>query len=425
MPSRDGCAPRYQTPSPSPSPAMSAEPEPEWPMARRLERFSTMSVLAVDDNPANVELLRALLEGEGLSRVSTETDSRRVSDLLPSVNPDLVLLDLHMPHIDGVAVLEQITKFAAGAYLPVLVLTADVSSEARNRALAHGASDFLSKPLDLTEVTLRIANLLQTRQLYAALRRTERVDEAIPLEEGLVRDRIQAVLQDASVTPVFQPIVDIDTMTTVGHEALARFATPHERGPAGWFADALRVGLGVELEWLALTRALPFLDTASAETFLALNMSPATILHLRQQPLCGPELCPRIVVELTEHVPVEDYSALRGSLSVMREQGARLAADDLGSGYGGFRHLLALEPDIIKLDISIVQRIDRNKGARALASALVAFAADVGALVIAEGVEEAAELAELRDVGVHLAQGYYLGRPEPAAEGEALHVLDK
>jgi EAL domain-containing protein (putative c-di-GMP-specific phosphodiesterase class I)/CheY-like chemotaxis protein len=385
-------------------------------MTGRLERFSTMSVLVVDDNIANVELLAALLEDEGLSRVTTETDSRLVSDILPSVNPDLVLLDLHMPHLDGVAVLEQITRFAAGTYLPVLVLTADVTSDARNRALAHGARDFLSKPLDLTEVTLRIANLLETRQLYAALRRTGRVDEYAPEDDDLVRDRIQTVLHDAGITPFFQRVVDVDTMTTVGHEALARFATSHERGPAGWFGDAFRVGLGVELEWLAVTRALPFLETAPT-TFLALNMSPATILHLREQNLCDPDLCPRIVVELTEHVPIEDYSALHDSLRDMRAHGARLAADDLGSGYAGFRHLIALEPDIIKLDISLVRGIHRNKGARALASALVAFAADVGAAVIAEGVEEAAELAELRDIGVHLAQGYYLGRPEPSTLG--------
>ena len=96
-------------------------------MTRRLKRFATMSVLVVDDNPANVDLLRALLNVEGLHRVTTETDSRRVADLLPSVNPDLVLLDMHMPHLDGSAVLDSITRFAAGtsspSRKPLLILT--------------------------------------------------------------------------------------------------------------------------------------------------------------------------------------------------------------------------------------------------------------------------------------------------------------
>jgi EAL domain-containing protein (putative c-di-GMP-specific phosphodiesterase class I) len=386
-------------------------------MTGRLERFSTMSVLVIDDNLANVDLVKKLLRGEGLNRVTTETDSRRVAALLPSVNPDLVVLDLHMPHVDGPATLETITQFAAGTYLPVLVLTADVTSEARDRALELGARDFLAKPFDLTEVTLRIANLLETRQLYAALRNTEGTDDLQPEEDGPTRARVEAVLHDSSVTPFFQRIVDIDTMTDVGHEALARFVQPHERGPAGWFSDALRIGLGTELEWLAVTKALPFLETAPPETFLALNMSPAAILHLRRESLCDLALCPQIVIELTEHVPIEDYSALHDALREMRANGARLAADDLGSGYAGFRHLIALEPDIIKLDISLVSNIHCSRGARALTTALVAFAADVDAVVIAEGVEQAPELAELADIGVHWAQGYFLGRPEPSRIG--------
>jgi EAL domain-containing protein (putative c-di-GMP-specific phosphodiesterase class I)/ActR/RegA family two-component response regulator len=382
-------------------------------MTKRLERFSSMSVLVIDDNSVNVELLKALLKAEGIHRVICETDARRISGALPQVNPDLILLDLHMPHVDGYAVLDEIRAFAAGSYLPVLVLTADVTPAARNRALAHGARDFLTKPLDVTEVTLRIANLLETRQLYAALRRTVSTDGAAHSALPEAQERIEAVLINRTITPVFQPVVDLDTTETVGYEALARFAQPHNRGPAGWFQDAFQVGLGVELEWLAVTQALPFLELIHPEMFLALNMSPATILHLQKETLCSPNLCPQIVVELTEHVPIEDYSALHDALRDIRDQGARLAADDLGSGYAGFRHLVALEPDIIKLDISLVSGMHRNRAARALARALVAFASDVGAVVIAEGVEEAPDVEELREIGVHWAQGYFLGRPEP------------
>ena len=381
-------------------------------VSKGLERFSTMSVLVVDDDQANVDLLARLLRGEGLQRITTETDSRRVPSLLTSVNPDLVLLDMHMPHIDGHAMLEKIAQYASGTYLPVLVLTGDETTDARNGALAHGARDFLTKPLDLTEVTLRVANLLETRHLYATLRRTVNQREDGQEESAVVRSRIEAVLNNRSISPVFQQIVDIKTMRTVGYEALARFPHPNERGPAAWFNDAFRVGLGVDLEWLAVEKALQFLETSSPETFLALNMSPAMILYLQEQKLCDPDLCPRIVIELTEHVPIEDYSALHHALRYLRDHGTRLAADDLGAGYAGFRHLIALEPDIIKLDISLVAGIHRSPGARALTSALVAFATDVGAIVIAEGVEQAPELAELREIGVPWAQGFYIGNPE-------------
>jgi signal transduction histidine kinase len=150
-----------------------------------------MNVLVVDNEQANVDLLVSLLHDEGLQQVTAETDSRCVASLLPSINPDLVLLDLYMPHVDGHVVLEEITRFAADSYLPVLVLTADITTDSRDRALAHGARDFLTKPLDLIEVTLRVANLLETRHLYTVLRRAVIFED----RERIARDLHDTVMQ--------------------------------------------------------------------------------------------------------------------------------------------------------------------------------------------------------------------------------------
>jgi EAL domain-containing protein (putative c-di-GMP-specific phosphodiesterase class I) len=389
-------------------------------MTKPLERFAGMSVLIVDDNPSNVALLQALLDEQGLFRIYTETDPRQVPRQLAQNDPDLVLLDLHMPNVDGHEVLTQIKLYAAGSFLPVLVLTADTTTTARDRALSQGAQDFLTKPIDSAETALRIANLLRTRQLFTTLRQarlhsgpeSEALDGAVPQ----TRERILSVLRGSAVTPVYQPVIDILSLRAVGYEGLSRFPGTEYGGPDRWFGDAFEVGLGVELEWLAASKVLSSLQTLPAgepEPFLAVNMSPASVLHLLTHQLCDPGLYPRIVVELTEHVPVEDYAAVHASMAPMREGGSRLAADDLGSGYAGFRHLIRLQPDIIKLDISLVRGIHRSKGQRALASALVAFAADVGARVIAEGVEEKGELEALQDIGVPWAQGYYLGKPNP------------
>lgn len=390
-------------------------------MPRNLSRFSTMCVLIVDDHAANVALLKALLLDAGLSQVVTETDPRRVFGLLPVVNPDLVLLDLQMPHLNGLDLLGAITRFAAGSYLPVMVLTADTSADTRNQAFELGARDFLTKPLDIVEVVLRTANLLETRQLHQMLRSAQTPPAAIPGPATGVHDREEAVgrrvrdvLRDRSIVPFYQPVIDLNSMAMVGQEALARFPTPHPQGPAGWFSDAFASGMGAELEWLAVTNALPVLEAADRDTFLALNMSPATIELIPDRNIFEPSICPQIVIELTEHVPIEDYSAIHRALSALRGHGARLAADDLGSGYAGFRHLVALQPDVIKLDISLIRGIHRSRPQRALASALVAFARDIDAEVIAEGVEEAAELEVLRDLGIRWAQGYYLGMPAPA-----------
>jgi EAL domain-containing protein (putative c-di-GMP-specific phosphodiesterase class I)/AmiR/NasT family two-component response regulator len=397
-------------------------------MSKPLERFAGMSVLIVDDNPSNVALLEALLDEQGLFRIYTETDPRQVPRQLAQNDPDLVLLDLHMPGVDGHEVLTQIKLYAAGSFLPVLVLTADTTTTARDRALGEGAQDFLTKPIDSGETALRIANLLRTRQLFTTLRQARMSgarDEPASADDPQMRERILSVLRSRAITPVYQPVVDVQTLRTVGYEGLSRFPGTGYGGPDRWFGDAFEVGLGVELEWLAASKVLSFLDGDSArdsEPFLAVNMSPASVLHLLRHQLCEPGLYPKIVIELTEHVPVEDYAAVHGALADMRARGSRLAADDLGSGYAGFRHLIRLQPDIIKLDISLVRGIHRSNGQRALSSALVAFAADVGAHVIAEGIEEQGELDTLREIGVPWAQGYYLGKPAPLPGNPAAAV---
>jgi EAL domain-containing protein (putative c-di-GMP-specific phosphodiesterase class I)/ActR/RegA family two-component response regulator len=377
-----------------------------------------MGVLIVDDNPSNVALLRELIREEGLTRIYTETDSRKVRDRLAEWRPDLVLLDLHMPHVDGLQVLAQIKAHAAGDYLPVLVLTADTTDGARDHALSHGAQDFLTKPFDAVETTLRIANLLETKELHANLRRAG-VAPAVgshepPADPEQIRRRIQDVLDGNRVTPVYQPIVDLTSLKPVGYEGLSRFYDPRHGGPDRWFEDAFTVGLGVDLEWSAAQTLLPFLDRLAAGTFLSINMSPATVLHVMESELCPPERYGDIVIELTERVPIQDYAAVRSALTEMRSLGARLAADDRGSGYAGFRHLVSLAPDIIKLDIGLLREFHFKSGQLAIASALVTFADDVGAQVIAEGVEDETELDFLRGLGVGWAQGYHLGKPSPA-----------
>ena len=124
-------------------------------------------ILIVDDEEANVDLLEGLLADDGYSNITSTRDAREAMPLFRSVRPDLVLLDLHMPHINGFAILAQISRETpAGTYVPVLVLTADVTPAAKQRALSSGARDFLTKPIDATETLLRIHNLLETRFLH-------------------------------------------------------------------------------------------------------------------------------------------------------------------------------------------------------------------------------------------------------------------
>lgn len=132
---------------------------------------TTARILIVDDQEANVVYLERLLQRAGYTTVKSLTDPRMFSSFFTIFQPDLILLDLHMPHLDGFAVMEHLVPaMPGGTYLPILVLTADITKEAKERALSMGARDFLTKPFDPTEVLLRIGNLLETRFLHVRLK---------------------------------------------------------------------------------------------------------------------------------------------------------------------------------------------------------------------------------------------------------------
>ena len=131
--------------------------------------YAKMRILIVDDEPANVALLEDMLSDQSYVHVKSTTDSREVVELCSEFDPDLILLDLFMPHMDGFTVLEALSGNRTEVFLPIIVLTADVNEETKLRALNLGATDFLNKPLDHIEVLLRIRNMLETRRIHQLL----------------------------------------------------------------------------------------------------------------------------------------------------------------------------------------------------------------------------------------------------------------
>lgn len=137
-----------------------------------VDQLTQAPILIVDDNESNIYLLTTQLAREGYRNLHSTTDSRRTLELIDTIRPSLLLLDLHMPELDGFGVMQQIQSLRpAEDYLPILVLTADASPETRRRALNNGAHDFLHKPFDMAEVHLRVSNLLRTQALYAGMQR--------------------------------------------------------------------------------------------------------------------------------------------------------------------------------------------------------------------------------------------------------------
>jgi len=234
--------------------------------------------------------------------------------------------------------------------------------------------------------------------------RTERLE---------TRQRIEGVLDRGLLSMLFQPIVELGSGEVLGVEALARFATDPVRTPDVWFAEAHRVGVGAELELAAIRAALTELAELPPGVFLAVNVGPEVLVSRPFARLLHAVDTSRIVIELTEHTKIDDYSPIQQVVSNLRSVGARVALDDTGAGYSGLNHILKLSPNFIKLDRLVTSGIDHDPVRRALATALVSFASSTGATIIAEGIETASELGVLRDLGINVGQGYYLARPGP------------
>lgn len=230
-------------------------------------------------------------------------------------------------------------------------------------------------------------------------------------EKQVRKDRIRSVLDGDDLSIVYQPIYHLVRNEIVGFESLSRFSTQPLRTPDIWFQEAASVGLGAQLETKAVRIALQGFKRFPSNIYLSVNFSPETLLSGSIASVLDGAPLERVVLEITEHALIDQYSEIAKIFRPFRERGLRIAVDDAGAGYASFRHILNLAPDIIKLDISLTRDIHKDRSRRALAAALIRFSEETDCKIIAEGVETIEELDVLRQLGVVNAQGYLLGRP--------------
>jgi EAL domain-containing protein (putative c-di-GMP-specific phosphodiesterase class I) len=257
--------------------------------------------------------------------------------------------------------------------------------------------DLTKRDKALMDVLASAASVIVEPRVRENARRTE------------IEDRLRPVMAAGGPAVALQPIVDLGTGAQVGAEALSRFPAEWGLAPDVVFGHAHSVGLGHELEVQALRGAAALLDRSPG--YVAMNVSPATLLTDGCAALLAELPLDRVLLELSEHDPVEDYDALTAALAPFRAAGLRLAIDDVGAGFSSLRHIVVTTPDVIKIDRSIVSGLDADPVLSTLVGSLVEFARGMGARVVAEGVELGAEAVVLRDLGVDYGQGWHFGRP--------------
>lgn len=389
------------------------------------EHPALLRVLVADDDEILRETIVDVLVDDGRFEVVADVgDAEAAIEAAVRERPPVALVDVRMPGGGGPRVARELRTAAPATR--VVALSSHDDREAIIEMFRAGAVSYLVKgEATNVEIARTLTDVAAGQFTLPATVGRQVLDELSTLlehahrQEGhrrSVEARVRRVLASGDVEMVYQPIFGLAEGTVAGVEALARFHHQPAQGPDRWFADAAVVGLAVEFELMAVRHALQEALDAPADTWLAVNISPVTAMDTAFHAAVLGSRPDRVVMEVSEHAIIDDYDRFQRSIEPLRQAGVRLAIDDAGAGFASLRHMVALAPDIIKLDVSLTKDIDDDPRRRAMARALISFAAELGTAIVAEGVETQAEFDTLRQLGVSTASGYLLARPGPFAE---------
>ena len=388
--------------------------EPEPP------EVDPIRVMIADDEDAIREALTSLLSSDpGIVVIGEASDAQGAIDLATARHPEVALLDVRMPYGGGPRAASEITRRSPDTRVIALSALEDAGSILE--MLDAGAAAYVAKGDDTDKIVAAIHRLADESVAETTTGRERALGELLGESGWLDRRRqraeqIQAIIRAGGPRILYQPLFDLRDGGCIGAEALSRFDALPTRSPERWYEEADKAGFLVEMELTALRSALEGLDRLPPDAFLSVNLSPVTC--------CSPELPQaiarstpaRIVLELTEHMPVPDYQQLSRCLAPLRTRGVRIAIDDTGAGFSSLSHVLALSPELIKLDIDMCRGIETDDARAALVRALADFASHIGADIVAEGIESSEQLFALRESGVRYGQGFFLG-PAQALNG--------
>jgi EAL domain-containing protein (putative c-di-GMP-specific phosphodiesterase class I) len=368
------------------------------------------TILLVDDEPEAVRAMERMLRGVGY-QVEAFTSARAAIQRVSAGGVHVVVSDISMPEMTGVELLRTIR--AHDADLPVVLVTGLPAIDSATDAVEYGAFKYIVKPFEPEVLRLAVE---RARKLYR-LARMKR--EALKLlgANAISADRagLEASFDSAleSMWMAFQPIVRATDHSVFGYEALLRTEEPTLIRPDLVVDAAERLSslprLGRKVRELAAT-AMVHADPAAA---LFINLHPLDLADEELFDAMAPlsRLASRVILEVTERAAIEQVDAVERRVSQLRERGFRIAVDDLGAGYAGLSSFALLEPEIVKLDVSLLRDIDQSPVKQKLVASMTTLCKDMGFLVVAEGIETPAERDCVVALGCDLLQGFLFARP--------------
>ena len=373
---------------------------------------SPTPVLLVDDEPVILAAFSRILRSAGFE-VAIARDGEEALARLNERSFEVVLSDISMPGMSGLEFLKAVRRLDLD--VPVILVTGGASLSSAMEAIEFGAFRYLLKPvepavlIDLTREASKLGRIARLKR------------EALTLlgsSSKLLGDRaaLEARLTSAisKLWLALQPVVSATSGTIVGHEAFVRSDEPTLPSPASLFEVAERVERTSELSRAIRGLAAARMSELPPNGLLFVNIHPTDL----DDPEFGSATCPltphasRVVLELTERAALDDVSGVKARAQRLRSLGYRLAVDDLGAGYAGLTNFTQLEPDAVKLDISLVRGIDQAPSRQNIVRSLHELCGrDFGMMVVCEGVETVEERDTLLRLGCDWMQGNLFGEP--------------
>ncbi|MDP2306073.1 MAG: EAL domain-containing protein [Pseudomonadota bacterium] len=367
-------------------------------------------VLIVDDEPTMLTSARRTLITAGF-RVTTASRAEDALLILAQGEVDAVLTDIQMPGIDGIAFLRAIRAF--DTELPVVLMTGDPQLDSAILAVEHGAAQYLVKPLGAEQLRAGLRRATQLGALTRARRRAFELVGGPPATDTGHEAIFDLALE--GMWPAFQPIVRWPAGTVYAYEALLRTRQPGFSGPVPVLATAERLGRVVDVGRRMRTLVAEAAATLPGDALLFVNLHAADLLdddlYDRRAPLS--RIAGRVVLEITERASLDDVEDVALCARRLRGLGFRIAVDDLGAGYAGLSSLVLLEPEVVKLDISLIRGVDHDIARYHVVRSMAELSNQLGMQVVAEGIETASERDALAGLGCGLMQGFWFAPPGP------------
>ena len=366
-------------------------------------------VLVVDDDDQMRRVCARVLAHEGWEIVQAPDAKAAIAAVLGASDPfDCVVSDVHMPELDGFGLIAEVRRH--DEELPVLLMTGDPSLDGAVRAIDQGAVSYLTKPFEPETLVAGVARAARRHGIARMRRRADSYATKLAAERAELEQRFERAL--STVWMAFQPILELPTKKVFAYEALLRCDEPSLKRPDLLIATAERLDRVHQLGRTVRNAVAMAAATAPRDALLFVNVHGLELtdddMFRSDSPLAA--FSPRVVLEITERIGLDPVSS-SAQMSTLRKLGYRIAVDDLGAGYAALGALATLEPEVVKLDMSLVRDIDRHPTKRRVVGAIATLCRELGSRVVAEGVETRAELEAITSAGVDLVQGYLFARP--------------